>query len=110
MYSVQRNRPPSKQSASLLFALARDPGACRHGYELSLETELKAGTPYLLARLADREWLDARWETVGPPGRPPRHLYRLTTTGLQEARALAAARRGSGPSRRPRLRPQREGT
>jgi PadR family transcriptional regulator, regulatory protein PadR len=108
---MQRNRPPSKQSASLLFALARDPEAWRHGYELSLETELKAGTLYpLLARLADRGWLDARWETVGPPGRPPRHLYRLTITGLQEARALAAAQRDSGRSRRAPLRPQREGT
>ena len=108
---MQRNRPPSKQSASLLFALARDPGAWRHGYELSLETELKAGTLYpLLARLADRGWLDARWETAVPPGRPPRHLYRLTTTGLQEARALATAQRGSGPTRRAPLRPQREGT
>jgi PadR family transcriptional regulator PadR len=108
---VQRNRPPSKQSASLLFALARDPEAWRHGYELSLETGLKAGTLYpLLARLADRGWLDARWETGVAPGRPPRHLYRLTTTGLQETRALAAAQRITGLLRRAPLRPQREGT
>ena len=82
----------------------------RHGYELSLETGLKAGTLYpVLARLADRGWLDARWETPGPPGRPPRHLYRLTTTGLQETRALAAAQaqKPSGLGRS--LRPQREG-
>jgi DNA-binding PadR family transcriptional regulator len=81
----------------------------RHGYELILETGLKAGTLYpVLARLADRGWLDARWETAGPPGRPPRHLYRLTTTGLEETRALAAAERTSGLGRS--LRPQREGT
>jgi PadR family transcriptional regulator, regulatory protein PadR len=108
---VQRNRPPSKQSASLLFVLARDPVAWRHGYELTLETGLKAGTLYpLLARLADRGWLDARWETTVPSGRPPRHLYRLTTIGLKETRVLAAAQRSSVPIRRAPLRPQREGT
>lgn len=108
---MQRNRPPSKQSASLLFALARDPTVWRHGYDLSLETGLKAGTLYpLLARLSDRGWLDARWETAVPPGRPLRHLYRLTTSGLQETRALAAAQRASRPSRRAPLRAEREGT
>jgi PadR family transcriptional regulator, regulatory protein PadR len=106
-----RNRPPSKQSALLLFALVRDPEAWRHGYELSLETGLKAGTLYpLLARLADRGWLEAQWETTVPTGRPPRHLYRLTTTGVQETRALTAARKTSGVTRRAPLRPQREGT
>lgn len=106
-----RNRPPSKQSALLLFALAREPDAWRHGYELSLETGLKAGTLYpLLARLADRGWLEAQWETPLPTGRPPRHLYRLTATGVQETRALAAARKTSGATRRAPLRPQREGT
>jgi PadR family transcriptional regulator, regulatory protein PadR len=108
---VQRNRPPSKQSATLLFALAQDPKAWRHGYELSVETGLKAGTLYpLLARLADRGWLDAQWETTARTGRPPRHLYRLTPTGLEETRALAAAQKASGLVRRARLRPQREGT
>ncbi|MEX2299735.1 MAG: helix-turn-helix transcriptional regulator [Bryobacterales bacterium] len=107
---MQRNRPPSKQSASLLFALARESETWRHGYELSLETGLKAGTLYpLLARLADRGWLEAQWETTVPAGRPPRHLYRLTTTGLQETRALALAQRTSGLTRCARLRPQREG-
>ena len=107
---MQRNRPPSKQSASLLFVLARDPGAWRHGYELTIETGLKAGTLYpLLARLADRGWLEAQWEATAPQGRPPRHLYRLSTTGLKETRALAAAQKVTILSRRARLRPQREG-
>ena len=108
---MQRNRPPSKQSALLLFALARDPETWRHGYELSLETGLKAGTLYpVLVRLEDRGWLEAQWETTGVTGRPPRHLYRLTTIGLQQTRALAAAQRTSGLIRRARLRPQREGS
>jgi PadR family transcriptional regulator, regulatory protein PadR len=108
---VQRNRPPSKQSALLLFALARQPEAWRHGYELSLETGLRAGTLYpLLVRLADRGWLEAEWETTVVTGRPPRHLYRLTTIGLRETRALAEAQqRTSELTRRAPLRPQREG-
>jgi DNA-binding PadR family transcriptional regulator len=40
---------------------------------------------------ADRGLLDAAWETGARPGRPPRHLYRLTTAGLEFARGLAPA-------------------
>jgi PadR family transcriptional regulator, regulatory protein PadR len=107
---VQRNRPPSKQATTLLLALAKDPAAWRHGYELCLATELKAGSLYpMLVRLADRGWLDAQWETAIPAGRPPRHLYRLTATGLREARELAAGQRTAERARRARLRPQRAG-
>jgi PadR family transcriptional regulator PadR len=107
---VQRNRPPSQQTSTLLIALAREPAAWRHGYELCLATGLKAGTLYpMLVRLADRGWLDAQWETEIPTGRPPRHLYRLTAIGLTQARELAAAQRTTERARRAPLRPQREG-
>jgi len=107
---VQRNRPPSRQTATLLHALAEDPAAWRHGYELCLATGLKAGSLYpILVRLADRGWLDAQWETAIPAGRPPRHLYRITATGLKHARELAAAQSTAERARRARLRPQREG-
>ena len=36
-------------------------------------------------RLADRKLLETSWETV-EPGRPPRHLYRLTAEGVRFAR------------------------
>jgi PadR family transcriptional regulator, regulatory protein PadR len=107
---VQRNRPPSSQTTTLLLTLAEDPAAWRHGYELCLATGLKAGSLYpMLVRLADRGWLDAQWETAIPTGRPPRHLYRLTANGLKQARDLAAVQMKTERARRARLRPQREG-
>ena len=37
-------------------------------------------------RLKDSGLLDADWEESDQPGRPPRHIYRLTPTGIQFAR------------------------
>lgn len=45
----------------------------------------------ILMRLADRGLLETTWATDAEPGRPPRHLYRLTGTGLALAAQLAAA-------------------
>jgi DNA-binding PadR family transcriptional regulator len=39
----------------------------------------------ILMRLADRGLLEADWESDPMPGRPPRHLYRLTGAGLTYA-------------------------
>jgi PadR family transcriptional regulator, regulatory protein PadR len=104
---VQRNRPPSEQAIAVILALAEDPTTWRHGYELSQETTLKAGSMYpILIRLADRGWLETMWETDAPAGRPPRHLYRLTATGLMQAGELSAKRRAVRASHvrlRPRL-------
>ncbi len=73
----------SSQTRSVLSALASQPQAWRHGYDLSRETALKSGTLYpLLMRLADQGLLEAEWRPALQPGRPPRHAYRLTTTGL----------------------------
>jgi DNA-binding PadR family transcriptional regulator len=44
----------------------------------------------ILIRLADRGLLEAIWEAGGPPGRPARHLYRLTAAGRDYAAATAA--------------------
>jgi DNA-binding PadR family transcriptional regulator len=44
-------------------------------------------------RLADRGLLETTWESDAPPGRPPRHLYRLTRAGLASATELAAESR-----------------
>ena len=79
----------------VLEALAADPVRWRHGYDLSSEVHLKSGSMYpLLVRLADRGLLDAAWE-AGAPGKPPRHLYRLSAAGLAEAAGLATARRSA---------------
>ncbi len=66
---MPRNRIPSPQTTKVLAALAADPRRWRYGYELGAETELKAGSLYpILVRLADRGFLEARWEEAPPQG------------------------------------------
>jgi PadR family transcriptional regulator, regulatory protein PadR len=80
---------PSAQTAAVLRSLAARPNEWRYGYELCQQLGIKAGSMYpILIRLADRGLLDTSWETETPAGRPPRHLYRLTGTGLALARTL----------------------
>jgi DNA-binding PadR family transcriptional regulator len=74
----------------VLTGLAADPARWRYGYELGQQVALRAGSLYpILMRLSDRGLLEARWETDPSPGRPPRHLYRLTGAGLRLAGELA---------------------
>lgn len=88
------NRRPSPQTRAVLAALAVRSDAWRYGYELVAELGMKSGSLYpILMRLADRGLLDAVWETEPRPGRPPRHLYRLTHAGLAYAAAAAAEAR-----------------
>jgi PadR family transcriptional regulator, regulatory protein PadR len=90
---MSRRTAFSAQTLAVLAALATEPSAWRHGYDLARETGLKSGTLYpILVRLADREIVEACWEDGQPAGRPRRHLYRLTNEGLAAATtALAAA-------------------
>ena len=82
----------SVQTLLVLAALSTEPADWRHGYDLAKQTELKSGTLYpILVRLADRGLVEARWEDGRPAGRPPRHLYRLSSEGLAQARAALAA-------------------
>ncbi|MFN0118952.1 MAG: PadR family transcriptional regulator [Blastocatellia bacterium] len=107
---MQRNRPPSEQTITVLLALAEDPAAWRHGYDLCQQTELKAGSMYpILIRLADRGFLETSWESEIPAGRPPRHLYRLTETGLELASELGEKKSLAAKTKRVRLRPRTEG-
>ena len=85
----------SPQTRRVLAALARQPQAWRHGYDLSGETSVKSGTLYpLLMRLTDQGLLDSEWRQPLEPGRPPRHAYRLTDSGT----ALAAAQATEVPA------------
>src|SRR5215471_2593477 len=94
---MTRSRAPSQQTVAVLHALAADPAAWRYGYELGQQVGLKAGSLYpILIRLADRGLLETRWEAP-PPGRPARHLYRLTPAGLDLAATPAAPARASAP-------------
>lgn len=102
-----RNRPPSEQTIRVLLSLAEDSAAWRHGYDLCQETGLKAGSMYpILMRLADRGWLKTKWETEIAAGRPPRHLYRLSGTGLKAAREFAAAKEQAERQKHARLQPR----
>jgi len=98
---MARSRTLSPQAVRIIRALAADPAQWRYGYDLATEVRLKSGSLYpILIRLADRELLEASWEP-GPPGRPPRHLYRLTPTGREYVAALGVDRiERSAPRRR----------
>ena len=77
----------SRQTRALLAALMQQPRTWQHGYELSKGTGLKSGTLYpILIRLSNQGLLDSRWKDAERPGRPPRHVYRLTASGLALAR------------------------
>jgi PadR family transcriptional regulator PadR len=88
----------SAQTLSVLAALCAQPSHWQHGYALARQTGLKSGTLYpILIRLADRGLVEACWQDEPAPGRPRRHLYRLTAGGLATATgALAAAARPAG--------------
>lgn len=102
-----------EQTLSVLAALAAQPSQWRHGYDMAQETGLKSGTLYpILIRLSDRGLLESCWQDEPAPGRPRRHMYRLTPDGLAAAEAALAqtaaakakpARRATAP--RPATRP-----
>ena len=84
-----RDRGFSQQTISVLRALCSRPRTWRHGYDLARETGLKSGTLYpILIRLADRGLLESCWEDEQTAGRPPRHLYRLTSGGLARGKEV----------------------
>jgi len=105
----------SAQTLSVLAALCDQPSEWQHGYALAKQTGLKSGTLYpILIRLADRGLVEACWQDEPQPGRPRRHLYRLTAAGLasatgalasaaeraaEQAAARAGARAGAGKPR-----------
>jgi PadR family transcriptional regulator, regulatory protein PadR len=97
----------SPQTLSVLAALCEEPSQWRYGYALARQTGLKSGTLYpILMRLADRELVEARWQDEPTPGRPRRHLYRLTAGGLAVTAALASPSRPTAqPTAQPTARP-----
>ena len=72
----------------MLATLCEQPSVWQHGYALARQTGLKSGTLYpILIRLADRSLVEACWQDEPVPGRPRRHLYRLTADGVASATA-----------------------
>jgi len=77
-----RSRRFSPQTLAVLTALAEDGAEWRYGLEIAAATGLKSGSLYpILQRLAERGLLESRWQEPDRPGRPPRHAYRLTSSG-----------------------------
>jgi DNA-binding PadR family transcriptional regulator len=63
-------------------------GQWSHGYEVARLANVKSGTLYpLLIRLEAQGYLEAEWQPPTEGGRPPRHAYRLTASGVQLALA-----------------------
>jgi PadR family transcriptional regulator len=83
---MARRLNSSRQTQAVLAALLSRASVWHYGYDLSKATGLKSGTLYpILMRLEAHGWLQAQWEDSPPSGKPPRHLYKLTALGLQEA-------------------------
>jgi PadR family transcriptional regulator, regulatory protein PadR len=99
---VKSRREFSPQTLSVLAALCDQPSRWQHGYALAAATGLKSGTLYpILIRLADRELVEACWQEEPQPGRPRRHLYRLTADGVASATEALNARARQQPAGRP---------
>ncbi|MEV6596214.1 PadR family transcriptional regulator [Actinoplanes sp. NPDC051346] len=104
---MPRTPHTSPQTLRLFEALLADPARWRYGYDLSKQTSLASGTLYpILMRLADQRLLETGWEPSDEPGRPPRHIYRLSSDGVTLARQRLAARASvaadTATARRPR--------
>jgi PadR family transcriptional regulator PadR len=78
---MSRSRSLSPAARSVLSLLAEAGPGWSHGYDLCRRAGVKSGTLYpLLIRLEQQKHLEAQW-LPPEPGRPPRHVYRLTVTG-----------------------------
>jgi PadR family transcriptional regulator len=94
---MPRTPDTSPQTLRVFDTLLAEPSTWRYGYDLSRQTGLASGSLYpILMRLTERGLLETRWEPSAQSGRPPRHMYRLTSDGA----ALAAQRLAASRDRR----------
>jgi DNA-binding PadR family transcriptional regulator len=81
----------TRQTTLVLAEFLSSKKEWRYGYDISRNTGLKSGTLYpILMRLAEHRMLKTNWETT-EEGKPPRHMYKLTTEGLDYAQEQVAA-------------------
>jgi PadR family transcriptional regulator PadR len=81
----------TRQTTMVLAEFLSSEREWRYGYDISRNTGLKSGTLYpILMRLAEHRMLETNWETA-EEGKPPRHMYKLTTEGLGYAHEQVAA-------------------
>ena len=105
---MSRTRALSSQALAVVAALASTDD-WRHGYDIMAQAGVKSGTLYpLLMRLEAQGLLEARWVQSPQPGRPPRHVYRLTAAGrgwvASLPEPLAAVRGQPAPLRAAKVR------
>jgi PadR family transcriptional regulator, regulatory protein PadR len=87
---MARKPNTSRQTSELLAVMLRKPRTWHYGYELCRDTGLSSGTLYpLLMRLSDQGLLESHWQEPERAGKPPRHVYKLTSEGLAFARTMA---------------------
>jgi len=80
---MARRKNISKQTRIVLAMLLRSPQDWQYGYEISKTTFVKSGALYpILMRLHEQQFLESKWRASDQPGRPPRHIYRLTSSGI----------------------------
>lgn len=80
--------------ARVLRVFLDDIAQPRHGYELMQITGYPSGKLYpILARLHSAGWLTRESEDIDPAvaGRPARRVYRLSSHGVEAARAELAS-------------------
>ncbi len=83
---MKLTRSLSTQARLILAALYDARETWSHGYELARLANVKSGTLYpLLIRLEEQGYLIAEWQQPQASGRPPRHAYRLTPSGVKLA-------------------------
>jgi len=85
---MTRARALSNHARAVLAVLLDARSGWSHGYELARFANVKSGTLYpLLIRLEAQGHLTAEWQEPREGGRPPRHAYRLTASGVELALA-----------------------
>lgn len=90
---MARSPNSSPHTRAVLQSLLGSYPGHTYGYDLSRATELKSGTLYpILKRLHEQGYLDAEWEDSPHAGKPPRHIYRLSESGLALARERQAGK------------------
>ena len=91
---MTRTRRPSAATLNILNCLS-EASEGLHGYALMKAAGLASGTLYpILARLADRGWLEKSWETGPETSGPPRRIYTLTPVGRAQLKALSETKTG----------------
>jgi PadR family transcriptional regulator, regulatory protein PadR len=98
---MPRERALSLQARTVLAALLEAGDGWCHGYDLARRAGVKSGTLYpLLIRLEGQGHLESEWQPASEFGRPPRHAYRLTPSGVQLARDHPSEPARAGSPRR----------